>query len=86
MISIDGVDNSDSRAYFTAAADRLEALGIDYTQHWGKVNAYTRARIDKAYGKANVEKWLAARKRLMPAAADRAVFTNAYMEERGLAG
>lgn len=85
MISLDGVDSKNTRAFFAAAADRLEAKGIDYTQHWGKVNAYTRARLDKAYG-ANVGKWLAARKQLLPDAADRALFDNAYIAERGLAG
>lgn len=86
MISIDGVDSVRSRAYFDAAAATLEAEGIDYTQHWGKVNAYTRTRIDKAYGKAKVQRWLDARKALLPAAADRAVFDNDYIVERGLAG
>ncbi|HEV2818456.1 MAG TPA: hypothetical protein VGW40_14685 [Allosphingosinicella sp.] len=85
MISIDGVDSQGTRAYFAAAADRLEAKGIDYTQHWGKVNGYTPTRVKKAYG-ANVDAWLKARKRLLPAAADRALFDNAYIDERGLAG
>ncbi len=84
-ISIDGIDNADSRKYFAAAADRLEALGIDYTQHWGKVNAYTKARVLKAYG-GNVAKWLKARRDVLPDAKDRAVFDNAYIEDRGLAG
>jgi hypothetical protein len=84
-ISIDGVDSKSSRAFFAAAADRLEALGIGFTQHWGKVNAMTKARVLKAYG-GNVAKWLKARKELLPDAKDRAVFDNAYIEERGLAG
>lgn len=84
-ISIDGVDSKASRAFFAAAADRLEALGIDYTQHWGKVNAYTKARVLKAYG-GNVAKWLKARREILPDAGDRALFDNAYIEERGLAG
>lgn len=84
-ISIDGVDSKSSRAYFAAAADRLEAKGIDYTQHWGKVNAYTKDRVLKAYG-GNVGKWLKARRQVLPDDKDRAVFDNAYIEERGLAG
>jgi hypothetical protein len=84
-ISIDGVDSKSSRAFFAAAADRLEAKGIDYTQHWGKVNAYTKERVLKAYG-GNVAKWLKARREVLPDAKDRAVFDNAYIEERGLAG
>ncbi|HVQ07687.1 MAG TPA: FAD-binding protein [Allosphingosinicella sp.] len=84
-ISIDGVDSKSSRAFFAAAADRLEAAGIDYTQHWGKVNAYTRDRVLKAYD-GNVAKWLKARRAVLPDDKDRAVFDNAYIEERGLAG
>jgi hypothetical protein len=85
MISLDGVDSKNTRAFFAAAASRLEAKGIDYTQHWGKVNAYTKARLTKAYG-ANVARWLKARATLLPDPADRALFDNAYIDERGLAG
>jgi hypothetical protein len=85
MISIDGVDSAISRAFFAAAADRVEAAGIAFTQHWGKTNAYTPQRVTKAYG-ANVQKWLDARRKLIPAAADRALFDNDYIRERGLAG
>ncbi|MEA3063941.1 MAG: hypothetical protein QOJ27_369 [Sphingomonadales bacterium] len=85
MISIDGVDSSLTRKFFDAAPARLEAKGIAYTQHWGKVNGYTRDRLKAAYG-GNVDKWLAARRRVLPTVADRAVFDNAYIAERGLAG
>jgi hypothetical protein len=85
MISIDGIDSAHSRAFFAGAADRLEALGIAYTQHWGKSNAYTPERVKAAYG-ANVDKWRAARRRVLPAQADRTLFDNAYIAERGLAG
>jgi len=85
MISIDGVDNATSRAFFAAAADRVEAAGITFTQHWGKTNSYTPQRLAKAYG-GNVQKWLDARRTLIPAAADRALFDNDYIRERGLAG
>lgn len=85
MVSIDGVNNAVARAFVTAAADRVEAQGIAFTQHWGKSNHYTPQRVVKAYG-ANVQKWRDARRRLIPAAADRAVFDNVYIEERGLAG
>lgn len=84
-ISIDGVDSPVSRAYFAAAAARMESEGIAYTQHWGKTNGYNPARLKAAYG-ANVGKWLAARRTLLPEPADRAVFDNDYIAERGLAG
>jgi len=85
MISIDGVDSATSRAFFAAAPDRVEAAGIAFTQHWGKINSYTPQRVAKAYG-ANLQKWLDARRKLIPAAADRALFDNDYIKERGLAG
>jgi hypothetical protein len=85
MISLDGVDSKNTRAFYAAAADRLEAKGIDYTQHWGKVNAYTKARVLKAYG-GNVAKWLKARREVLPDDGDRQLFDNSYIEERGLAG
>jgi FAD binding domain/D-arabinono-1,4-lactone oxidase len=85
MVSLDGIFNAQSVAFFAKAADALEQAGIPYTQHWGKVNAYTKARLQQAYG-ANLDAWLAARKQLLPDPADRAIFTNPYMEERGLTG
>jgi hypothetical protein len=85
MISIDGVDNSASRAFFAAAAARMETAGIPFTQHWGKTNAMTAARVAAAYG-GNVAKWRDARRRLLPDAADRALFDNDYIRERGLGG
>jgi hypothetical protein len=84
-ISIDGVDSPITRKYFDAAPGRLEAKGIAYTQHWGKVNGYTPARVKSAYG-GNMDKWLAARRRVLPTAADRALFDNDYIADRGLAG
>jgi hypothetical protein len=85
MISIDGVYSPTTNAFFATAADRVEAAGISFTQHWGKSNAYTPQRVAKAYG-GNLQKWLDARKALIPAAADRALFDNDYIRERGLAG
>jgi len=85
MVSLDGIYNDQSVAFFDLAAKAMEEAKIPYTQHWGKVNAYTGPRLKAAYG-ANFDAWLAARKELLPDPADRELFTNAYMEERGLAG
>lgn len=85
VVSMDGISNKQAEQFFRVSADRMEAASIRFTQHWGKTNAYTGARVRKAYGNQNVDAWLAARRELMPEPADRAVFTNSYMEERGLA-
>ncbi|HST35962.1 MAG TPA: FAD-binding protein [Allosphingosinicella sp.] len=85
VVSLDGIFNDQSVAFFAKAAAALEQNNIPYTQHWGKVNAYTKDRLTKAYG-GNLDAWRAARAQLLPDPADRAVFTNPYMEERGLTG
>lgn len=85
VVSLDGVDSQRSRAYFQAAAERLEAQAIPFTQHWGKVNAYTPDRVRRAYG-ANVDRWIAARRRVLPDVQDRILFDNDYLRGLGLAG
>jgi hypothetical protein len=84
MVSIDGIDSTLSRAFFAAAAARIEAAGISFTQHWGKTNAYTPARVAAAY-KANVQKWKDARRQVLRTIADRQMFNNDYIAQRGLA-
>lgn len=84
VISIDGVWNQPSRDFLDAIPGRMDAAGIPFTQHWGKTNAWTGPRVQTAYG-TNYDRWIAARHRLLPDPADRALFTNVYMQERGLA-
>lgn len=83
VISIDGVYNEAALRFFAAIPERMEARGIPFTQHWGKTNGYTPRRVRAAYG-ADYDRWIAARHRLLPDPATRALFTNAYMRERGL--
>lgn len=83
MVSIDGIDSQLSRAYFKAAPDRLDALGIKFTQHWGKTNHYTPQRVAAAYGQ-RLTKWQDARRKVLPTVADRKLFDNEYMVVRGL--
>ena len=61
----------------------MEVNGIPYTQHWGKTNGYSRDRIRAAYG-ANVDKWIAARQRLLPGITDRRMFDNDFVRQMGL--
>lgn len=84
-INIDGLDNQRCRAFCQAAAERLEALGIPFTQHWGKVNVYTPERVKRAFS-VNADRWIAARRRLLPDPLDRSLFDNDYLRSLGLAG
>lgn len=86
VVSMDGIANGQAETFFRVSAERMEQAGIRYTQHWGKTNAYTPDRIRAAYGHGRVDSWIAARHQLMPDPADRAVFDNVYIRERGLAG
>ena len=84
VVSVDGVENDTARKFFKAMPDTMEAKGIPFTQHWGKTNHYTPARVKTAYGD-NLTRWKAAREKLLPDPADRAMFANSYLTERGLA-
>jgi hypothetical protein len=83
VVSIYGVYNEAALRFFAAIPERMEARGIPFTQHWGKTNGATGPRIRAAYG-ADYDRWIAARHRLLPDRATRALFTNAYMRARGL--
>lgn len=83
VVSIDGVYNNTSLKVFKAAPDAMEAAGIPYTQHWGKTNGYTKARLEAIFG-ADLDAWKDARHALLPDAADRKLFENGYMKKRGL--
>ncbi|MDB5704726.1 MAG: FAD-binding protein [Sphingomonas bacterium] len=83
VVSIDGVYNKTSLAFFAAVPKAMEAAGIPFGQHWGKANDYTPARVRAAFG-SNLDDWIAARHELLPDPADRAMFTNDYMRKRGL--
>ena len=83
VVSIDGVHNDSSVRFFDAIPSRMEAANIPFTQHWGKTNGYTPARIRSVYG-SDADKWIAARDRLLPDPGDRALFSNAFLRQRGL--
>lgn len=84
VIELDGVQANVSNDFLQRLWNRLEALGIEYTLHWGKINFnLSESLVEKMYGKANVETWLRSRQKLLDAPV-RAVFTNAFMERCGL--
>ena len=85
VVSIDGIYNHDSLGFFDAIPAKMDAAGIPFTQHWGKSNGYTPARIRQAYSDINVDKWKAARETLLPDPADRAAFSNQFLRDCGLA-
>ncbi len=85
VVSIDGVFNNTTLAFFDAIPAKMEAEGIPFTQHWGKTNGMNPARMQASFG-ADFTAWKNARQQLLPNAADRDLFTNDYMRARGLDG
>ncbi len=85
ILELDGVDSQLSRTFFKTVWERLEALSIPYTLHWGKINFILDAdHLQKMYGD-NLNKWKNCRKSLLSEAAQK-VFTNNFMQKCGLAG
>ncbi|MEM6898235.1 MAG: FAD-binding protein [Pseudomonadota bacterium] len=84
VVGIDGIYNDDSLRFYDLIPAKMEQVGIPFTQHWGKENAYTPERVREAYGNAAVDTWISARERLLPDPADRATFSNAYLRNVGL--
>ncbi|GAB2591560.1 FAD-binding protein [Spirosoma areae] len=84
VLELDGVDALLTRQFLERAWNRLDALGIPFTMHWGKVNfGLTASRVRQMYTDARVDAWLAARHYVLDAPS-RAVFTNEFMETCGL--
>ncbi len=86
VVSIDGVENDKTRAFFDAIPAKMAQKGIAFTQHWGKTNGYNAASVRAAYGDANVDAWKAARAQLIPDPAVRAMFENDLIRRCGLDG
>jgi hypothetical protein len=86
ILEMDGVESKSSRSFFQAVWDRLEALNIPYTVHWGKINFHlNKERVRAMYGDDVIDKWIACRHRLLDDSA-RKVFENPFMRRIGLDG
>lgn len=84
ILEMDGVESSSSRTFFSEVWNRLEALNIPYTVHWGKINFHLNAeRVRRMYGNDVIDKWIICRDRVLSPEA-RKVFTNAFMQRIGL--
>lgn len=83
VVDIDGISSKASLKLIKVAADMLEAAGMPFTQHWGKMNNLTRARVRRAYG-GSVDRWNATRKLLLPDPAERNAFSSAFLDGLGL--
>lgn len=83
VLNLDGVWNRQSLDYLAAIPAKMAEVGVTFTQHWGKINAWDAARVRSVFG-ADYDAWIAARHRLLPDPADRELFTNDFMRQCGL--
>src|SRR5690606_31685453 len=60
VLELDGVQSPRTYSFYEAVWNALEAAGIPYTFHWGKMNSLNPARLQRMYGDS-LRKFLAAR-------------------------
>jgi hypothetical protein len=83
VIDFDGFRSDASRTVTQAAIAALEAAGIPFSRHWGKMAPITAAIVQRDYG-AKAEAWRAARAALLPQDM-REVFASTALRNWGLA-
>lgn len=84
IIELDGVFSKHTIDFCEAFWDTLEAESIPFTFHWGKILKLTKERLRSMYSDDHVDRWIAARNKLMQQKDCMQVFTNEMMTELGL--
>lgn len=82
FIELPSINNPNVLNLYAAIWDRLEALGIPFTCHWGQLSGMNPSRMAK-YFKGREEKWKNARDRLLDPAG-RKVFSSPLLKQLGL--
>lgn len=84
VLEVDGAYSNRTRQAQQDVWRALEAEGIQYTFHWGKMNDLDAIRVRARYGEARVNRWLDARSRLLGTPELRRVFANEFTDRLGL--
>jgi hypothetical protein len=85
ILDLDAPNSSKTQQVFRKVWKAFDDAGVPYTMHWGKMNGLDAAQVIRAYGQPRVDAWLAARRTLLPTAALRNTFANAFLRGVGLA-
>lgn len=83
VIELDAIDSAGTKSFYAKAWQILDSHNIPYTFHWGKMNNLDASIIRRMYG-AKVDKWINARKNLLPPSSIK-VFNNDLLHTWGLA-
>jgi hypothetical protein len=84
IVDVDGTLSNRTRSFYSRIWQSLGASDIPYAMHWGKILGLSAAEARRLYG-GNLDRWLAARRALLPPTLRR-VFSNRFLEELDLAG
>jgi len=84
VLDLDGLHTRDGSTInlMEAIRQKFDDADIPYTQHWGKLNNISPARLKKGYA-GKVNKWHRAREEILSNAEQR-VFSNDFLENSGL--
>ncbi|WP_447763129.1 FAD-binding protein [Sphingopyxis panaciterrae] len=83
VIDFDGPRSARTADAYARVVELLDAEGIAFTRHWAKSCRLDAARVAADYGE-NFLRWRAARDRLMPDPAHRALFGSEVLDALGL--
>jgi hypothetical protein len=84
VLEIDGLDVPATREFHRRAWTKLRELAIPMTWHWGKFHDLDSPdKVRAAYG-GRADRWLAARRTILPTPELRAVFSNPMVRRAGL--
>jgi hypothetical protein len=85
VLEIDAPRSDRTKEFYQQLWQGLDASGIPYTFHWGKLNNLDTDRVLRMYGEQRIESWRAARHALLPSADLQDVFANQFLRDVGLA-
>lgn len=83
VIDFDGPRSDRTAEAYARVVERLDADGVAFTRHWAKSCRLDAARVAADYGE-DWRRWRAARDRLIPDPAHRALFGSAVLDGLGL--
>jgi hypothetical protein len=82
-IEIQAVYSQRSLNFYNSLWNKLISEGIPHTFHWGQMNNLDAAKVRTIYGDENVDKWISARKNIVPDRY-RKLFNNKILRDCGL--
>lgn len=82
-IELPSIRNAEVEGIYLAIWDALEASGLPFACHWGQLHGMTPSRLETYYGD-RVDRWKAARGRLLSSEISRRVFGSPLLADVGL--